>query len=452
MKRGEGLTMWLRVLTVLLTVAAAAGTGGCDSPRRPLTPDRVVVRGSWNSISSPEEKLKFMAVLDQFTEQTGIPVQYREPPRPDLFVNALYDDIAGGQAPDVVLLPQPGLLETLAHCQRVLTPLPDSVHQTVNANYTNEWRRLGEVDGTLYGVLFKAANKSIVWYDTKAFATARVQPPATWQKFLEVAKSVLQVRSSAVAIGGANQWVLTDWFENVYLRKFGPAKYDALARHDIPWTDPSVQQALRILGELWGSPELVAEAPATMTLDQSVKEVFEQHHAGMVFEGDFLVNQVERFVGPDGLGTDAKFFDFPSFDLPPSVMAGGDIAVMTNDNDNTAKLMQYLASPDSAKIWAAQGGLISANRNVPLETYPDAVSRQSATELINAKMVRFDMSDLLPPDFGSTPNEGLWSELQKLLTLPLKQRGSKESIKKTLTTLDAQADSAYKRQPRCPGS
>jgi len=443
--------MWLRPMTVLLTVVAVAGTGGCEPARHPLATERVVVTGAWNSTTSPEEKLKFMAVLDRFTEQTGIPVQYREPPGGDL-VRSLYEDIAGGQAPDVALLPEPGLLETLARCPGVLAPLPDSVRQTVNANYTDQWRRLGEVDDTLYGVLFKAANKSIIWYDAKAFAEAGVQPPTTWPKFLEAAESVQQFRSAAVAIGGADQWVLTDWFENVYLREFGPEKYDALAEHKIPWTDPSVQQALLTLGELWGHPELVAGAPATMTLDQSVKEVFEQHNAGMVFEGDFLVNQVGQSVGPDGLGTDAKFFDFPSFGLPPSVMAGGDIAVMTNDNDNTAKLMQYLASPDSARIWAAKGGLISPNSGVPLKVYPDLVSRQSAAELIGAKVPRFDMSDLLPPSFGSTPNRGLWGGLHALLNAPPDQRRSPELIKKTLGTVEARASSAYNRPPDCPGS
>jgi ABC-type glycerol-3-phosphate transport system substrate-binding protein len=189
-------------------------------------------------------------------------------------------------------------------------------------------------------------------------------------------------------------------------------------------------------------------------VDQSVREVFDKQNAGMVFEGDFLVSLVEPYVDSAGLGTTANFFDFPSFfaGRPPSVMAGGDIAVMTRNTGNAAKLIQYLASPDSARIWAAKGGLVSPNIHVPLQTYPDPVSRQSATELINAKVVRFDLSDLLPPSFGSTPNAGLWAGLYDLLTLPPEQRTSEESIKQTLSTLEARAKSAYTRPPSCPGS
>jgi alpha-glucoside transport system substrate-binding protein len=452
MTRRRVSTVWLRVLAVSLTVAAAAGTGGCDSAQRAIAPERVVVTGVWNSTDKQEEMRKFMAVLDRFTERTGIPVQYREPPGGDQFVKTLYEDIAGGNAPDVALLAQPGLLETLAHCPGVLTPLPESVRQAAKASYSDEWLRLGEIDGNLYGLLFKAANKSLIWYDSGALAKG-AQLPTTWPEFLGLAESVQQTRSSAVAIGGADQWVLTDWFENVYLRQAGSDKYDKLAKHEIPWTDPSVRQALVTLGELWGRPGLVAGNPATMKLDQSVKEVFDQHNAGMVFEGDFLVNQVGASVGSAGLGTVANFFGFPSFGGPsPAVVAGGDIAVMTRNNDSAAKLMQYLASPDSARIWAAEGGLISANKNVPLDTYPDAVSRQSAADLIEAKVVRFDLSDLLPPDFGSTPDEGLWSGLRDLVAKPPEERGSVATIDRTLNTLEARAKSAYTRPPDCPGS
>ena len=41
------------------------------------------------------------------------------------------------------------------------------------------WITLGTVDGTLYGFVFKGANKSTVWYNVKAFKDAGVQPPAT---------------------------------------------------------------------------------------------------------------------------------------------------------------------------------------------------------------------------------------------------------------------------------
>jgi alpha-glucoside transport system substrate-binding protein len=43
-----------------------------------------------------------------------------------------------------------------------------------------------------------------------------------------------------------------------------------------------------------------------------------------------------------------------------------------------------------------RGGFISANKNVPLESYPDEVSRKSAEILANAETFRFDAGDLMP--------------------------------------------------------
>ena len=53
----------------------------------------------------------------------------------------------------------------------------------------------------------------------------------------------------AYSIGGSDGWTLTDLFENIYLRTFGPAKYDQLTAHTIKWTDPSVITALNDDGE-----------------------------------------------------------------------------------------------------------------------------------------------------------------------------------------------------------
>ena len=43
-------------------------------------------------------------------------------------------------------------------------------------------------------------------------------------------KTLLASGTPAYSIGGADGWTLTDLFENIYLRTYGPAKYDALSR------------------------------------------------------------------------------------------------------------------------------------------------------------------------------------------------------------------------------
>ena len=44
--------------------------------------------------------------------------------------------------------------------------------------YTPSWITLGTSSGKLYGMVFKGANKSTIWYSVSAFKNAGVKPPA----------------------------------------------------------------------------------------------------------------------------------------------------------------------------------------------------------------------------------------------------------------------------------
>jgi len=91
------------------------------------------------------------------------------------------------------------------------------------------------------------------------------------------------------------------------------------------------------------------------------------------------------------------FFPFPDIDPANSgVTGGGDLFGMFNDTPQAQSMIQYLLTPEAQQIWVEKGGFISANKNVPLEAYPDEVSRKSAEILANAETFRFDAGDLMP--------------------------------------------------------
>ena len=71
--------------------------------------------------------------------------------------------------------------------------------------------------GTLYGVWFKAANKSLIWYDVGAFERAGVVPPPDIDPLASAGARARRSGVPAFAVGGADGWTLTDWFENLYL-------------------------------------------------------------------------------------------------------------------------------------------------------------------------------------------------------------------------------------------
>ncbi|MFD8639768.1 ABC transporter substrate-binding protein [Streptomyces zaomyceticus] len=430
-----------------LTALALAGCGD-GGPRKdpgesgpsggalPLKGEKIEVAAVW---TGPEQE-NFTKVLKEFEKRTGATVTFV--PAQDPIVNFLGTKIAGGSPPDVAMLPQVGAIQQAA-AQKWLKPVGPEAKAQLAANYSRGWQELGAVDGTQYGVYFKAANKSLVWYNTAVFENAGAAEPKTWKEFLTTAETISASGVTPVSVGGADGWTLTDWFENVYLSQAGPAKYDQLAKHTIKWTDPSVTAALTTLAELFGKPALLAGGTSGALQTEypaSVTQTFtggDQPKGAMVFEGDFAAVNIAQTEAK--IGTDAKVFPFPAVGSGTTpVVTAGDAAVALKDTRGAQALLAFLASPDAAKIWAAEGGFLSPNKNLDPSAYPNDVQREIAKALIGAgDDFRFDMSDQMPQSFGGTPGKGEWKALQDFLKNPKDIAGAQ-------ARLEADAEKAYR--------
>ncbi len=56
----------------------------------------------------------------------------------------------------------------------------DDMRETIVDNFGESVADVGAVDGTQYGVMFKGANKSTIWYNVASFEEAGVEPPEDW--------------------------------------------------------------------------------------------------------------------------------------------------------------------------------------------------------------------------------------------------------------------------------
>jgi hypothetical protein len=409
--------------------ATSSSAGGTD-----LTGQTVEVAATWTGA----EQKRFEMVLDKFAEQTGATVKFRS--AGDDVAAYVGPRIEGGDPPDVAIFPQPGVLQTFAK-QGDLIPIEDVAGDEIDANFSKTAREVGSANGTLYGVWFKTAQKSTVWYNKAVFEGAGVQPPKTWDELQQTAQTISDYGVAPYSIGADVGWPLSDLFENIYLRTAGPDMYDQLAKHEIPWTDQSVKDALTVMGQLLGQDQLLAggtTGAAQNDFDGSVTQVFTDPPAGaMIFEGDFVGGIISGETDAK-VGTDADFFDFPSIDgSPPAVLGGGDLAVLLDDTEGGKALIQYLATPEAAEVWMAQGGFISPNTQVDVSVYPDDVSRRAAQALIDAgDSVRYDMSDLQPTEFGATTGQGIWGIMIDFLQNP-------DDVDGTAQALENAASKAY---------
>jgi ABC-type glycerol-3-phosphate transport system substrate-binding protein len=402
---------------------SAGGATGVSLPD--LSGQTVEVAAVW----SGTEQANFQKILDEFQKLTNASVTFTS--TGDDIATVLGTRIQGGNPPDVAILPQPGLMASLV-TQGVLQPIGDLVASSMSQNYAPVWKDLGMVNDQQYGLVFKAANKSIIWYNVAAFQQAGVEPPQTWDDLLTRAQTLSNSGVVPFSIGGADGWTLTDWFENVYLQTAGPDMYDQLTKHEIPWTDASVTKALETLAQVFGKSEWIAggnSGALQVDFPTSVTQVFASPpKAAMVYEGDFAASNITGSTDAK-LGTDANFFPFPSIGgAKTSVVAGGDTAVLMKDSDGGKALMQFLASPQAAEIWVKLGGFISPNKSVAESSYPDPTLAKAATSLANAEVVRFDMSDLTPPAFGGTPAKGEWKDLQDFLRNPSDIQGTQQKL------------------------
>ncbi|MEV7790998.1 ABC transporter substrate-binding protein [Streptomyces sp. NPDC087512] len=384
------------------------------------------------------EQKNFKQVLAEFEKRTGAKVTFV--PAQDPIINFLGSKIAGGAPPDVAMLPQPGAIKQAVD-KGWAKPLGAEATKQLTENYSQGWQDIGKVGGKQYGVYYKAANKSLIWYNAQVFENAGAAEPKTWDELLTTAQTVYDSGVTPFSVGGAEGWTLTDWFENVYLSQAGPEKYDQLAKHEIKWTDPSVKDALTTLAEIWGKKDYVAGG-ATGALQTefpaSVTQTFtggDQPKAGMVYEGDFV--QVNIGETEAEVGTDAKVFPFPAVGDTAPVVSGGDAAVILEDSKAAQALATWLASPDAAAIHAKLGGYLSPNKNLDTSAYPNEVQKKIAEALIAAgDDFRFDMSDQAPQAFGGTPGKGEWKVLQDFLKNP-------KDVAGTQAKLEADAAAAY---------
>ncbi|QSB13718.1 carbohydrate ABC transporter substrate-binding protein [Natronosporangium hydrolyticum] len=400
------------ILAALVLVTAGCVATNDAGGKGRFAGETVEVAAIWTGT----EQASFRAVLDAFEEDTGATVRYTS--GGDDLPTLLNSRLAGGSPPDVALLGQPGVVAQYAR-RGVLAELTGEAAEAVRAHYSPFWVELGSVEDALYGVHYKVAHKSLIWYRVEAFDEAGVSPPQTWPELLDATRTLADAGVGTMSVPGADGWVLTDWFENAYLRVAGAERYDQLAQREIPWTDPSVVATLELLQEYWTLDRAVQGDPLQLKFDQAVADVFGPvPKSAMLFQADFVAAEIQR-LGTVAVGDQARFFPWPSIDgSPSSVVVASDQAVAFTDRPAAMALLAFLASPAAAEIAAGYGGFLSANQHLDLAAYPEPETRELAESLHTAEVVRFDLSDLAPQTFGGGTSASMWRLLQEFLADP----------------------------------
>ncbi|GAA2237651.1 ABC transporter substrate-binding protein [Promicromonospora sukumoe] len=372
----------------------------------------------YTTIVEPEAETQ-TASYKPFEDCTGVTINYEGSREMEA---QLPVRVQAGNPPDIAILPQPGLLQTLVNDYDAVLPAPEQVEANVDEGWAPEWKEYGTVDGTFYAAPLGSNVKSYVWYSPSMFADAGYEVPTTWDELTELTATIAEGNEGAtrpwcagIESGDATGWPGTDWIEDVVLRTAGPDVYDQWYTHEIPFNDPQIVDAFDTAGEILKNPDYVngglggVDSIATATWTDAGYPILDgncwMHRAANFYQTQWPEGTE---VGPDG---DVYAFYLPAqtADEKPTLVAGEFIGAFT-DRPEVQAFQTYLSSADwaNAKAQATPaGGWVSANNGLDPDLLATDFDRLSAEILADpATVARFDASDLMPAAVGT---DSFWS-------------------------------------------
>ena len=415
-----------------LAVGACGGDGGGGTAEGD---GEITIFSLWGG----SEQEAFQKVLDQFTKDTGIETKY-ESARD--FLPVIRTRLAADNPPDVAVIPRPGVVAELARDDALISIEDLGLDpEAINENYSDTWTSLATVDETLYGVVAKANSKSTIWYKPNSFTQNNFEIPTTWQQLLDITKQYKDKGDTPWAVGAQgrdNSWTLTDWFENIYARQAGPDNYTKLFNGDLAFNDQTVKDALNEMVKVINDNYVAGGIDTALGIGfvDGIGRVFSKNPvAEMYMEGGFVGGIALGEVNPDlKVGEDIDFFPWPQINAEHGspLVGGGDVASAFVNNEDNAKLIEYLASPEAGRIWVSTGAIASPNEGVTDDAYPNPLVTKEAKQLKEAELFLFDGSDLLPGTLG----QDMGTLLQNVIQNP----GQMDTL---LNDYQAQAEEAF---------
>lgn len=375
----------------------------CVTPveAQPPTGEPLTILGPF-AVGGPEADA-FVAELEAYSPGRAGDVIYEE-----YFGNAdLLARLAGPSPPDLIVVPQPGVLVDLAP---ELVDLAGWLNETtLRRDFSDGLIDLASADGVALGVPIKVDLKSLVWYQPDEFAARGYDIPETFAELIALSDSMVANGQTPwcnyIESGFATGWMGTDWVEDLLLGAEGPAVYDQWIAHDVLFTDPRVEAAFERFLFTMDTPGYVFDRANMLNVS------FFANAVPLGF-GDCLMHKQASFFAAAsqffGFGLDDfATFKFPSVDpaFSDATVGGGVYVAAVTDSNDVRQLTRFLASQrfGRAALASAGTGWIMPNERFDTTRYTSELTRSFAETVraaIAADQFRFDASDLMPSEVG----------------------------------------------------
>jgi raffinose/stachyose/melibiose transport system substrate-binding protein len=253
------------------------------------------------------------------------------------------------------------------------------------------------VDGKPYLVPLSLDLTNTIWYNKKIFAKHNLTPPATWDEFVALTKTLADAGETPIVEGNNEFWPLGNWAGHIAAMVVPPDAYVAAFKQEAPFNTPEFEKALNLLVDLHNVGAFNKDMQA-LGADPAMATFF-QEGAVMHPIGSWLVSETANLAD--------EGFEYSQFNTPPidpahpladSVIGTITGLVVHKDAQHPAeaiKFLRFLTSEASQIKWAESGQMS------PVKGVSEKANLDEQTQAMLALMS--GASGIVPPPDNKYP-------------------------------------------------
>ncbi len=344
-----------------------------------------------------------VAAYQPLMDCTGVAIEWQGT---DQFETEINVRLEGGDAPDVIDYPQPGLMA--GHARKgFVYEFPADMAEHVNNDFIAGWAGYGTVDGAVYGMPARSNIKSLVWYSPQAFADGGYEIPTSLEELIALSDTIVADGGTPWCLGAesgtATGWILTDWMEDFMLRTNGEDVYDQWVSHEMAFNDPKVLAVAEAVGAIVKNPDYLGGE----NMVKAIATTKFQDGGLPIISGDCYMHRQASFYSgnwPEGtvVGEDVDVFYLPSpADGPKYMLGAGNVMAVGTDKPESYDVIRYAGSIDYMTAIAQSRGELAPSLGIDPASYADPFNQKLAELQLGAEVFRFDASDLMPGAVGA---------------------------------------------------
>ncbi|MCU6708667.1 ABC transporter substrate-binding protein [Paenibacillus sp. J5C_2022] len=287
--------------------------------------------------------------------------------------------------------------------QRLKTKVDDGFAADITDQLQSSGLRDQFSEGTFNGMIFDGKTymiptagdvTNVMFYNKKIFNDLGLQPPSTWDEFLEICEKVKAADITPIVSGNKDLWPAGNWIGHLISRVVGEQAYSDALQLKQPFNSADFVTAYGYVQELWDKGYI----------NDSVNAIADNEGDMMFFNGQAAMHPIGSWLVPIAV-EEAPNIEMDYFNLPAIPGGKGDLnsvigvlnGMVVNKNskhiDEAIAFMKVYSSAESSKKLTEAGAVPITKDGIDEESmHPLSLSLNKLMQ--NAPML------VSPPDTG----------------------------------------------------